>query len=598
MPTLKRIGGLLCVMFAAWSGLPALAGQAQPPPNPAPAPRAQAVPDENPDEGIPVTSDVVKRKCGACHRADEKGRMTRISYRRTTPEGWEQTIKRMITLNNLTFEPAEAREVLRYLADHHGLSPEEAKPAAFETERRQIEYTYPGDKDTEQLCTTCHSMGRVIWQRRTKAEWTLLLEMHRAIYPGTDTVFRRSVSQRRPPSTPGSPPADNRHPMEKAIEHLATALPLTSAEWAAWSATMRPPQLTGRWGLSGYQPGRGPVFGQVIITSQGDPNSGEFTSETTFNYARGGQTVTRRGRGVVYTGFQWRGRSSGDATSFPIPEVSTDWREALSVDPDWRRAEGRWFTGAYNELGIDVRLYRIGADPVVLGTAESMIKTGASRQELHLYGANLPANASPADVNFGPGVTVDRIVSATPTQMVVSVSVAPNAAVGRRSVMVAGATGDASVSVFSTVDYIKVLPQAGIARLGGGAAFQKQYQQFEAIGYSKGPDGKPDTKDDVELGLVDALWTIEEFTATFNDDDKDFVGEIDAETGLFTPNIDGPNPKRKNNANNFGDVWVVAAYPRNLGRDTAANARPVKGRAHLLVTVPAYIIFEQPGVAR
>ena len=64
------------------------------------------------------------------------------------------------------------------------------------------------------------------------------------------------------------------------------------------------------------------------------------------------------------------------------------------------------------------------------------------------------------------------------------------------------------------------------------------------------------------------------------------------------PNIDGPNPKRKNNANNFGDVWVVAAYPRNLGRDTAANARPVKGRAHLLVTVPAYIIFEQPGVAR
>ena len=597
MPMRTAISCVAWVMFAGLSA-PASAGAAQPPPNQGAA-ATRAAGQENADEGIPVTSDLVKRKCGSCHRADEKGRMTRISYRRTTPEGWEQTIKRMITLNNLAVEPAEAKDVLRYLADHHGLAPEEAKPAAFEVERRQIEYTYPGDKETNELCTTCHSMGRVLWQRRTKEEWSLLLEMHRAIYPGTDTVFRRSASQRRQPATPGGPPPDNRHPMDKAIDHLASAFPLTSAEWAAWSATMRPPQLRGRWGLSGYQPGRGPIFGQVTIASEGDANSGEFTTETTFTYARGGQTVTRRGRGVVYTGFQWRGRSSGEATAFPIAGVSTDWRETLSVDPDWRRAEGRWFTGAYNELGIDVKLYRLGADPVVLGTAESMIKTGASRQELHLYGANLPANASPADVNFGPGVTVDRIVSSTPTQMVVSVSVAPNASAGRRSIKVAGATGDASVSVFTTVDYIKVLPQAGIARLGGGAtAFQKQFQQFEAIGYSKGPDGKPDTKDDVELGLVDALWTIEEFTATFNDDDKDFVGEIDAETGLFTPNIDGPNPKRKNSANNFGDVWVVAAYPRNLGRDTAANARPVKGRAHLLVTVPAYIIFEQPGVAR
>jgi quinohemoprotein amine dehydrogenase len=595
MPMLKRIGCFLCVMFAALSASRAYAGPAQPPPD-TPAQTTPAALEEKPDEGIPVTSDLVKRKCGSCHRADEKGRLTRISYRRTTPEGWEQTIKRMITLNNLAFEPAEARDVLRYLSDHHGLAPEEAKPAAFEVERRQIEYTY-ADKDTNELCTTCHSMGRVIWQRRTKAEWTLLLNMHRAIYPGTDTVFRRSAGRRPQPPQPGAPPPDNRHPMDKAIEHLSSAFPLTSAEWAAWSATMRPPQLAGRWALAGYQPGRGPVFGQVVVT-QGDPNSGEFTTETTFTYARGGQTVTRRGRGLVYTGFQWRGRSSGEGTSFPVPNVSTDWREVLSVDRDWRRAEGRWFTGAYNELGLDVRLHRVGADPVVLGTAESMIKTGASRQELHLFGANLPSTASPSDVNFGPGITVDRIVSATPTQMVVSVSVAPTATIGRRSVIVSGATGDASVSVYDTVDFLKVRPQSGIARLGAGAAFQKQLQQFEAIAYTKGPDGKPETKDDVELGLVDALWTIEEFTATFNDDDKDFVGEIDAETGLFTPNVDGPNPKRKNNANNFGDVWVVAAYPRSLGRDTTSNARPVKGRAHLLVTVPIYMIFDQPTVAR
>ena len=579
---LKRLGWLLCLTFVA---------------APVHAQRAAQETGEKPDEGVVVTSDLVKRKCGTCHRADEKGRLSRISYRRTTPEGWEQTIKRMITLNNVNLEPAEAREILRYLADHHGLAPEEAKQSAFEVERRSIEYTYAADKDTNELCTTCHSMGRVIWQRRTRQEWTLLLEMHRAIYPGTDTVFRRTSGRRQSTAPPGAPPPDNRHPMDKAIEHLSSAFPLTSAEWAAWSATMRPPQLQGRWALAGYQPGRGPVFGQVTVTSQGDPNSGEFTTETTFAYARGGQTVSRRGRAVVYTGFQWRGRSSGDATAFPIAGVNTDWREVMFVDRDWRRAEGRWFTGAYNELGLDVQLRRIGADPILLGTTEPMIKTGASRQEVHLFGANLPTSPAPADLNFGPGVTIDRIVSATPTQIVASVSVAADAAVGRRNVIVAGATGDATVAVYNTIDFVKVRPQSGMARLGGGGAFPKQLQQFEAIGYAKGPDGKADTKDDVELGLLDVSWSIEEYAATFHDDDKDFVGEIDAETGLFTPNIDGPNPKRKNNANNYGDVWVVATYPRARAA-AASNARAVKGRAHLLVTVPAYILFDQPEVAR
>jgi len=85
-----------------------------------PSPEPRAV--DNKDEGIPVTSDLVKQKCSSCHKADEKGRLTRISFRRTTPEGWEETIKRMVSLNNVKIEPPEARDVLRYLADRHGRS--------------------------------------------------------------------------------------------------------------------------------------------------------------------------------------------------------------------------------------------------------------------------------------------------------------------------------------------------------------------------------------------------------------------------------------------------------------------------------------------
>jgi len=569
-------------LLFAFTLIPAILGGQQPP-----APESRSANADAVDEGIPVTSDLVKQKCGSCHRADDKGRMTRISYRRTTPEGWEETIKRMVSLNNVKLQPAEARDIVRYLADHHGLAPEEAKPAAFEAEREMIEYKYAGDKDTEHTCSSCHSMGRVISQRRTKEEWELLIAMHRGYYPLSDfQAFRRlgPVPRDQAPAADGRPP-DNRHPMEKAVAHLSSTFPLTTAEWSAWAATMRPPRLQGKWALSGKQPGKGPVFGHVVITPAGGTDSSEFTTETTFTYARSGETVKRTGRAIVYTGYQWRGRSdqSGAAAG-----SNNAWREVLFVDRDWRRAEGRWFTGAYDEFGIDVQLERVGADPVVLGVVNPMIKIGGPAQELRIYGANLPAAVQPSDLNFGPNVTVERVVSATPELLTVSVNAASGATPGRRDVILAGASGHGTAAVYNVVDYVKVLPEAGLARVGG-ANFPKGFQQFEAVAFANGPDGKPNTKDDVELGPVDATWSIEEYTATYDDDDKDFVGTIDPSTGLFTPNLDGPNPKRRHGTNNYGDVWVVATYQQ---------PKPIKGRAHLLVTVPLYMKWDQPEVSR
>ena len=79
-----------------------------------------------------------------------------------------------------------------------------------------------------------------------------------------------------------------------------------------------------------------------------------------------------------------------------------------------------------------------------------------------------------------------------------------------------------------------------------------------------------------------STWTVEEYTATFDDHDKEYVGKLDA-NGLFTPNVDGPNPKRRGNGNNVGDVWVVATYK------TAEGKTAVAARAHLLVTMPLYV---------
>jgi quinohemoprotein amine dehydrogenase len=62
---------------------------------------------------------------------------------------------------------------------------------------------------------------------------------------------------------------------------------------------------------------------------------------------------------------------------------------------------------------------------------------------------------------------------------------------------------------------------------------------------------------------------------------------------LFTPALDGPNPKRSGNRNNVGDVWVVAELNSPDARDTSKRLR---ARAHLLVTVPLYMnwLMEEP----
>src|SRR5262249_56772456 len=111
------------------------------------------------NDGIPVENDLVRARCGSCHRSDDQKRMSRISYRRATPENWERTIKRMVTLNHAALEPADARAILKYLSDNLGLAPEEQKPIAFEAERRMIEYTYAADKETTDTCSSCHSIS-------------------------------------------------------------------------------------------------------------------------------------------------------------------------------------------------------------------------------------------------------------------------------------------------------------------------------------------------------------------------------------------------------------------------------------------------------
>jgi quinohemoprotein amine dehydrogenase len=569
--------------------------------------------------GIPISHQLTIDKCQGCHPRDANGMMRRISYIRTTPEVWEQAIKRMIRLNGLVLKPEEAREILRYLSNNNGLAPEEAKSAFWEAEHRLFrdQTDKVPDEALQHTCNYCHTIGRVLTQRRTRDDYEKLINMHLGLFPGAENTLRPrrpggpqfeqpiafsaptggnpAVASPAPQASNVNLRADGKDPADVAIDYLVKNQPLMTPEWNSWKAMMRTPKLDGKWMLIGYQQGKGRIFGTMTI--EAGPTPDDFVTKVDIEYASTGTTVSRTGKGIVYTGYSWRGRSTAPTgTSAPTDPSAAplEWREALLISRDANTMDGRWFWGGYEEFGIDAHLVRIGTTPMLAGVNAFSMQS-PSTGEMKVYGANFPADLKAADFDFGPGISATKVARNSPSMATVSLQVAPNLPVGIRDISLLRSTVERAVAVYDRIAYIKTLPDASMARLGGVVA-AKQYAQFEAIAYSAGPDGKNETADDIPLGPVAVKWSLDEFISTPDDDDVRFVGTINQTSGLFTPNIEGPNQERKKQANNFGtdnygDVWVDAEY-------TPPGGKAMKARSYLVVTIPVYVKYDQPEVSK
>ena len=564
--------------------------------------------------GIPIDDQLTITKCGGCHQRDASGMMRRLSYIRTSPEVWEQAIKRMVRLNGLSIKPEEAHEILKYLSANNGLAPEEAKPVFWEAEHRLFrdQSDKIPDNALQHTCNYCHTIGRVLNQRRTREDYEKLVSMHIGLFPGAENTLRPRVPNGPAPDVPpvfaspttsnpavvnvvaASPKSDGRYPADIAIDYLSKNQPLMTPEWAAWKAAMRTPKLEGKWLLTGYQQGKGRVFGTVTVESGASID--EFVTKTKIQYTQSGIELSRTGKGIVYTGYSWRGRSGGGTPPPPAADPGSqpaEWREALYVSRDGNTMDGRWFWGGYQEFGIDAHLTRIGSAPIIAGAGSFSLQS-PSTNELKVYGANLPADLKPADFDLGKGISVKRVVKHDSSAATLEVAVEAGLRTGIRDLSFRQSTAERAIAVYDKVAYIKVLPDASMARLGGVVA-EKQFAQFEAIAYAAGADGKTQTADDIPLGPVSASWAMEEFVSTPGDDDTKFVGKIN-DSGLFTPNIEGPNPERRKQANNYptnnwGDVWVSASY-------NAPGGKPMKARSYLVVTIPVYMRWDQPEVGK
>jgi quinohemoprotein amine dehydrogenase len=497
------------------------------------------------EEGIPVTDPLVIAKCQSCHARDERGNMQRISWERTTPEDWQEVLKRMILANGVMLTPPEARAMVKYLSAKHGLVPEEAKPVMYAVERRIHDEGNIPNENLRKACAKCHGLARTLSWRRSLGDWKELATTH---------ATRHKVEAN-----------------EDITTFLAKTAPLRTPEWTAWSARPHAVNLTGRWLVSAYVPGRGKYYGEMQADADGDD---EFNTRVRLKSIRDGSEIVRSGRSVVYGGYAWRGRSKGSESPASTPDdPSSEGREVMWIAPDQSKAEGRWFWGQYQEFGFDVTLQRASSDATLLAVDPSSLKTGPRANRIRVVGDNIPAQVRTADLDFGPGVSVRRIVSRTPSEVVVEVDVAADARLGRRNVALRRSILRNAVAIYDRVDYVKVTPESAMAAFGSQTRL-RGYQQFEAIGYQRGADGKAHTADDVELDPVDVTWSLEIFYAA-EGSSTDFVGKLSS-TGFFTPDAGSPN-------NNY-DVWVIATARSEKDKD----GKPMVGKAYMVVTVPTY----------
>ena len=172
----------------------------------------------------------------------------------------------------------------------------------------------------------------------------------------------------------------------------------------------------------------------------------------------------------------------------------------------------------------------------------------------------------------------------------VTVDVAANAAIGARDLFVAGASRPAALAVFDSVDSIKVTPDWAMARVGG-VAFPKALAQFEARASTTAPTASPTRRTTSISGSSTRTWSLEEFAATYDDDDIKFVGADRREDGPVHAEHRRPEP---------GAARAAQQHRRRVGGGAttppeAADGKPAKtlrARAHLLVTVPLYMRFE------
>lgn len=493
-------------------------------------------------------SDLVKNKCLTCH-AVKDGVADRISDVRKTPEGWQDTINRMQRLWGVQLTREESEQIVKELSYTNGLAPEEMERVMYWlTETGSTFEPVVGNESVQQSCLGCHAAGRALAQYRTEEEWMNMKDFHLAMNPSL--VYQvRDVNWAEV--------------AEEALKYLAEINKRDSEEWARWQEANIQYDVTGSWKIVGYQPGVGKYSGTAEISKRGD----DFYEKRTL-YLTNGEEVNYAGTVRLYSGYSLRSSLEGNEERL---------RGVYNVKDNGQTIVGRWNKVGDRGIYADEIFYKV-SEPALLDVWPQSLRVG-SEATFRIIASGLPENITKDDIQVSGGLEVVDIVQQTHGDLWINLKASPSAKQGEATIKLAGVKQGVKLTLYEQIERLEVLPEFGLARIGDGEDNYKQSVQFEAIGYTKGEDGE-----ELSVGPVQVTWSLEEYYALgIEDDDINFVGTIDPETGLFTPAPSGPNPERFWSTNNVGNVSVVAVYKDPL------TGEEVKGSTFLIVSLPKYL---------
>ena len=498
--------------------------------------------------------EIIAASCGGCHAPDGRGGWVRISDQRKTPEGWQMTLVRMGMVHDAKLvdpaggdSSAAMRTLVKYFADTLGLAPAESAPYRYILEQELNTVEEHPTEAFATMCARCHSGARVGLQRRTEEEWRHLVHFHLGQFPTTEYQMMGRDRDWLPIA------------LNDMVPYLAEHLPLQSADWEQWVAAPKP-SLEGRWRVVGTMPGKGPFSG-VMLAAREDGDSYSVDLSGSF---LDGEVLSGKGKGIVYTGYEWRATLDLNGGKY---------RQVLAASSDGSELRGRMFDRERPEWGLRMTATRGAGKARLLAAQPGQLQAGAEA-ELRLVGTDLAG-----EVQLGKGLRVVKELARGPEEITVLVAAEESVAMGPRAITVGGARLDDALTVFSKIDRVAVEPAFAVARVGGDGGSQPVVEaMFDAVAWHDGADGKAGTEDDMRIGPVSAAWSVEPFNAqSENDQDVRFAGQMDKDSGVFTPAAAGPNPERKYQTNNAGNLKVVATVGEGEGE--------IRGEGQLIVTV-------------
>ncbi|MCF8473933.1 MAG: quinohemoprotein amine dehydrogenase subunit alpha [Emcibacter sp.] len=493
------------------------------------------------DTEIQAGRMLISDNCSGCHMEMEDHTFSRISQIRKTPEGWDMNIARMMIFHGLEISSEDRKALVKFLSDTQGLAPSETLAHRDVLERKHNIIEQGTDPDLASMCARCHTYARVALQRRDKTEWQNLVHMHLGQWASIEYQMLSRERDWR---------ADA---LGSVAEKLGQMYPLKTAAWDEWQNTEWK-DMSGEWRIVGHEDGRGDFNGTMRITTTGND-----TYKVEYDLVSPeGTSVTGMGKSIVHSGYEWRGASELQGQKY---------REIWAASKDGNSMTGRFFQKDHSERGGNIIAWRKSDTKGIMTIVPSSLKAGVET-EITINGVDLSGDVSIE----GAKVTVK---SATADRVTLTAT-ADGTPEGQVKITVGNDVS--TLALYTEVDYLKVTPEYGISRVGGGGGvIPKVHAQFEATGYSVGPDGVQGTQDDINLGSVPVTWSVDNYNeAAAAMDDAKYAGEITS-SGTFIPAEAGPNKMRKYSTNNAGDLKVIATY--------TDGDRNLTAEAHLIATV-------------